>query len=116
MYIYNQSAGVSELAKIKSYFPILKKILNFDVNLQNLFHIKVYSVGTYQKKFQLNQSGATPQYLSQHFQSGAQSWKLEMLAEVLGCCTTLIELTFFLVGPNTIYFDMKKVLEVHIKV
>ena len=39
-----------------------------------------------------------------------------MLAEVLGCSTTLIELKFFLVGPNTIYFDMKKVLEVHIKV
>ena len=44
------------------------------------------------------------------------SWKLEMLAYVQGCCNALIELKFFLVGPNTINFDMKKVLEVNIKV
>ena len=41
---------------------------------------------------------------------------MEMLAEVLGCCPTPIELKIFLVGPNTIFFDMKKVLEVLIKV
>ena len=35
--------------------------------------------------------------------------KGEMSAEVLGCCTTLIELKIFLVSPNTIYFDLKKV-------
>ena len=39
-----------------------------------------------------------------------------MLAEVLGCCTTLIELTFFLGDPNNIYFDFKKVLSDDIKV
>ena len=39
-----------------------------------------------------------------------------MLAGVLGCSNALIELKFFLVGPNTIYFDFKKVLDVHIKV
>ena len=33
-----------------------------------------------------------------------------MSAEVLGCCTTLIELNFFLGGPNNINFDLKKVL------
>ena len=108
----NQSAGALENP---SYFPTFWT-LNFDVNLQNLFHIKVYSVGTYQKNFQLNQSGATPQYLSQHFQSPAPSSRLEMLAEVLGCYTTLMELKIFLVVPDTTYFDVKKVLEVHINV
>ena len=39
-----------------------------------------------------------------------------MLAEVLGCCTTLIELKFFLGDPNNIYFDFKKVLSYDIKV
>ena len=39
-----------------------------------------------------------------------------MLAEVLGCCTTLIELKFFLGDPNNIYFDFNKVLSDDIKV
>ena len=39
-----------------------------------------------------------------------------MLAEVLGCSPPLIELKFLLGGPNTIYFDIKKILEVLIKV
>ena len=34
--------------------------------------MKVYSVGTSQKNFQLHQSGVTPQHLSQHFHSGAR--------------------------------------------
>ena len=33
-----------------------------------------------------------------------------MSAEVLGCCQALIELKIFLRVPNTIYFDLKKVL------
>ena len=39
-----------------------------------------------------------------------------MSTEVLGCSPPLIELKFFLGGPITIYFDIKKVLEVLIKV
>ena len=62
------------------------------MDVQNLFKIKVYSVGTYQKKIQLNQSIATPQHTCQHFQYRAWSWKFEMLADVLGCCNALIEL------------------------
>ena len=33
-----------------------------------------------------------------------------MSAEVQGWCTTLTELKFLGGGPNTIYFDLKKVL------
>ena len=35
----------------------------------------------------------------------------KMSAGVLGCCHALIELKIFLVSPNTIYFDLKKVSE-----
>ena len=39
-----------------------------------------------------------------------------MSAGVLGCSNALIELKIFLVSPNTIYFDLKKVSGVHIDV
>ena len=42
--------------------------------------------------------------------------RVKMSAEVLGCTPPLIELKFFFGSPNTIYFHIKKVLEVLIKV
>ena len=43
--------------------------------------MKIYSVGTSQKNFQLNQRWGTPQHLSRHFHYGARdkSFNLQIL-------------------------------------
>ena len=72
--------------------------------------MKIYIGKTYQKNFQLDQRGQTPQHLSQHFHLRRKICSLQILAEVLGCLPPLIKLKIFLGGPTNIYFHLKKVL------